>query len=211
MEVELKYSIPNGVVADDILGDRYLKSIEESDSRETVEMRAKYFDTEEHDLMKNDMAFRIREEGDRMMATLKWNGTSEGALHQRQELNVQVSEKTQMDKPNIVVFEESEIGEELIDLVGGKKLICLLETNFTRRRFRVEADDAIMEISVDEGAIEADGRSEPICEVEIELFTGDEESLIKLGKRIRNQFGLEQEERSKYRRGLDLLKDSGQK
>ncbi len=41
-------------------------------------------------LAKNDMAYRVRKEGCRWVAALKWNGHSEGALHTREEINVPV-------------------------------------------------------------------------------------------------------------------------
>lgn len=209
MEIELKYFIASCVSADDILNSRYLRSIEEPDTRDTIEMKAVYFDTENYDLMKNGMAFRVREEGSKLMATLKWDGVSDGAFHSREELNVPVREKSQLEKPNLVVFEESDIGEMLIEMTRGQKLVKLMETNFTRQRLRVSLDDSIMEVSIDNGSIITEVGSAPICELEIELFSGDEETLVKLGNKLCNQFALKQGEKSKYERGIDILKEAG--
>jgi inorganic triphosphatase YgiF len=83
MEIELKYAIENSEIAAKIWEDEDLKKIEEPDTRETLFMDAIYFDTKEMDLSHNDMAYRVRREGDRLVASLKWGGGSEGALHKR--------------------------------------------------------------------------------------------------------------------------------
>ena len=116
MEIELKYSIRSDRIADDIFKDEYLKTIEEPNTRETIEMHGVYFDTEEHDLMKRDMAYRVRAEGNKVVAALKWNDKNEGALHTREEINVSVCDQAQLEKPNIVIFEESDMGKELINI-----------------------------------------------------------------------------------------------
>ena len=95
---------------------------------------ARYFDTPDFDLAKNDMAYRVRKEGCRWVAALKWKGHSEGALHMREEINVPVND----DKAAPEVFGESEIGAELMRVIGEKPLYSMLETRFHRRRFRID-------------------------------------------------------------------------
>ena len=205
MEIELKYGIPGNDVANAIWKDPYLKSIEEPDSRETLSMKGVYFDTEDHDLMKNDIALRVRQEGSRIVAALKWGDNSEGNLHKREEMNVAVTDEAQLEKPNLVVFEDSDIGKELIGLVGGKKLRKLMVVDVTRRRFRVDENNTIMEISIDRGEIITENGNEPILEIEIELFTGDDGQLLDLGNRLAEKYDLTVEKRSKYLRGITLL------
>ena len=205
MEIELKYSIRSDRIADDIFKDEYLKTIEEPNTRETIEMHGVYFDTEEHDLMKRDMAYRVRAEGNKVVAALKWNDKNEGALHTREEINVSVCDQAQLEKPNIVIFEESDMGKELINITMGKHLKKLMETHFTRRSFRVEKKDTILEISIDQGEIITENGTDSICELEIELFSGDEETLKSLGDKLAEKYDLVSEKRSKYLRGIKLL------
>lgn len=204
MEIELKYTIPNHKVADDIWNDRLFFHLEEDDSREELCFIAKYFDTPDCDLAKNDMAYRVRKENGRWVAALKWKGYSEGALHKRQEINVPVND----DTPDISVFKESEVGEDLIKIIGGKPMYSLLETRFNRRRFRIDTGTGIFELSVDEGRIVTPYGEEPISEVELELFSGETEELEKLGMSLCEEYGLEKEERSKYARGITIIKDN---
>ncbi len=204
MEIELKYKIPTTEIADDIWNDKLFFSLEEDDSREEMCFNAKYFDTPNCDLAKNDMAYRVRKEGCRWVASLKWKGHSEGALHTREEINVPVED----DKPDPGVFRESKIGAELMKIIGDKVMYSLLETRFHRRRFRIDTGTGLFELSVDEGWIVTPYGEEPISEVELELFSGKTEELEKLGKKLCDEYGLEKETRSKYARGIKMIKDN---
>lgn len=82
---------------------------------------------------------------------------------------------------------------------------CLLETRFHRSRFRIDTGKGIFEISIDKGEIITPFGVEPISEVEIELFSGETEELMELGKKLSETFGLEIEENSKYARGIELI------
>jgi triphosphatase len=202
MEIELKYRIPMPAVADDIWKDNLFCSREEEGSREEIFFNARYFDTPDFDLARNDMAYRVRKEGCAWVAALKWKGHTEGALHMREELNVSVDD----DKPDPEVFCESEIGAELMRVIGEKQLESMLETRFQRRRFRIDTGTGIFELSVDQGLIVTPYGEEPISEVEIELFSGETEELQNLGEMLQNKYGLEKEERSKYARGIDIIR-----
>ena len=93
MEIELKYRIPDEETAERIWEDSLFSEIEEDDSREEIQMMAIYYDTDELDLARNKIAYRVRREGERLIATLKWSGKSEDGLHTREELCVPVPER----------------------------------------------------------------------------------------------------------------------
>lgn len=208
MEAELKYSINSKEKSENIWRDPYLLSMEEVDSRESLYMKAAYFDTADGLLKKNDIAFRVRQEGSRIIASLKWNGKTRGALHTREELNVPVQDEACLMKPKPELFQESEIGREVLSILEGAPLINIMEVGFLRKRLRVDTGKSIMEISIDKGEIITDKGRSPICELEIELFSGEEEELLALGERISTQYELSPEVRSKYSRGLDLLDET---
>ena len=86
MEIELKYKIPTKEVAAEIWKDRMFCDMEEGGTREEICLDAKYFDTSNCDLAKNEIAYRVRKEGERWVAALKWNGNSEDGLHIREEI-----------------------------------------------------------------------------------------------------------------------------
>ncbi len=205
MEVELKYSIQDEETAEKLWLDEMLTSCEEEDSREKVFMKSAYFDTEDFTLSKNDIAFRVRKEGSRIVASLKWGGKNEGALHQRQEINVPVDDEACFLSPAANLFKESEIGQHVITLVGDQMLSCIIEMNYIRRRFRIDRQDSIMEISIDQGEIVTDRGKKPISELEVELFSGEDSVLTQVGAELAEKYGLEAGLNSKFSRGLDLL------
>ncbi len=205
MEIEMKYAIASSEIADRIWQDEDLVKIEEEGSREEILMKAAYFDTDDYVLSKNDIAMRVRKEGERMFAALKWRGKNDGAMHIRGEINVPVDDPNTFLLPDINIFKESEIGQEVISLVGNKGLSSIIETQFLRKRFRVDSGDGIMEISIDKGEIMTADAKEPICELEVELFSGDEEALASIAEKIRSKYDLEPELQSKYARGLEIL------
>ncbi|MFA5638130.1 MAG: CYTH domain-containing protein [Anaerovoracaceae bacterium] len=205
MEIELKYSVPTKKVMEEIEEDAYLFSIEEEHTREKRAFKASYFDTEDHDLLKNDIAFRIRMEGDKLQATLKWKGRVEGALHKREEINVPLKDDKAYIMPSVNVFCESEIGKEVIKLVNKKPFICLMEMGFLRTSFKVDTGKSIIEVSLDQGEILTDKGNTFIQELELELFSGETEELMKLGERLMTTYDLLPGSESKFLRGLKLL------
>lgn len=206
MEIEMKYGIADKERAEELWDDPQLLAIGDLSSRETILMKAVYFDTEDHVLSENDMAFRVRMEGSRIVASLKWAGSAVAGYHTRQEINIPVTDESYFINPPTDLFKESEQGRELIRLVGDEKLHNMIENRFLRRKMRVDPGNAICEVAVDTGEIVTDGGSIPICELEIELYSGEPEEIKDMGAMLSEKYGLIPENRSKYARGLSLLK-----
>ena len=205
MEIELKYSIEDDSIIRSIMEDRILTSIEKKNSRETLAMHAVYFDTADGDLRKNHIAFRIRLEGSRYIATLKRRSTAEAGLHRREEINAPVTDHDFIENPSISIFSGDELIDDISAEIKDRKLIPVIEMNFAREEFRIDYKRSIMEVSVDQGDIITANGSCPICELEIELYSGSEEDLVKLGKQLQKSYDLKEENISKYARGLALL------
>lgn len=205
MEVELKYAVKDERTLDRIWHDARLTEMMEEETRSIEEFDGIYYDTADQRLLDSDVAYRIRREGRLHVACLKWNGNTEGALHVRQELNVTLPESRERPEPDLSVFAESEIGPELDRLVNGETLIPLIRSAVVRRSFRIDTGESLMEISLDKGKIEAGGKEDPVCELEIELYSGSQDDLMELGEALAGEYGLVPEERSKFARGLRLL------
>ncbi|MDD2216980.1 MAG: CYTH domain-containing protein [Eubacteriales bacterium] len=205
MEIEIKYSIIGHKIGDKLWQDEILANMEDENSREQLFMKSAYFDTDDYVLSENDIAFRVRLENKRVVASLKWGGNSEGALHKRQEINVPMDDEACFLNPDPAVFKESEIGANILRLIDERPLINLMEIHYLRRRFRIDTGSSLIEISIDEGKIVTDNGTEPINEVELELFSGEVEDLLRVGTSLCERYELEEESRSKYARGLNLL------
>ena len=204
IEIELKYAIPDKDTAENIWQDSGIVKMEEPESREKLHFKAAYFDTADGDLAHNDMAFRVRLEGSRVVATLKWNGKSDGPLHTREEINAPIDGEDCLIMPDPTIFKESGTGQQMLKLIDGKPLVNVMEIGFLRRRVRVDTGKSIIEVSVDTGEIATDSGSMPICELELELFSGQQDDLMNLGKLLAERYALVPESRSKYARGLSL-------
>lgn len=207
MEIEMKYTIRDKETAEAIWEDDYFNEISDASSRETVYMKSAYFDTEEGILLKNDVAFRVRMEGNKVVASLKWNGSSSEGLHTREEVNVPVDDPACFLEPSPEIFQESDQGRAMMELIGKERLYSILEMNFIRRRFRVDYGKSIMELAIDTGDILTTCGEVPICELEIELFSGEQEDVIALGDILKEKYDLIPLDASKYARGLKLLRE----
>lgn len=208
MEIELKYRIESVEQYDKILSDPWIAGIAESETAESIRMKAAYFDTEDHTLLDHNIAFRIRSEGKRTIATLKWREDDEGisGLYIRSEINIPVSDPNCFFVPDPAIFEESAEGKDLLDLIDDKPLVNIFDVIFTRKRIRVDYEKSILELALDEGVIVAGANSDQFRELEIEIYSGSKEDLLNIGKQIADKYGLEPELKTKFSRGIELLR-----
>jgi len=203
MEIELKYLIDGGEKAEMIFADKTVISMIDKDE-ETMNMDAVYFDTADMSLTEQGIAFRIRKEGSSYIGTLKWNGSSENGMHKRQEINVPVSDDA-AGTPDLNIFSQSEMSDVLEAIVGTREMRPIMEMDFVRRKARLDTGRSICEMSVDMGEVRAGGKKIPISELEIELFSGNEEDIIKIGEELSEKYGLKPENKSKFQRGYELI------
>ena len=204
MEIELKYLFEDEASKDAIFNDKYILKVKDEGSETVTPMHAIYLDTQDNALMKKEITFRVRHEYSKYVATLKWGGSAEEGLHVRGELNVPVDEGF-LEAPTLEVFKGSEIYDEIADVAGSKKLVSVMEMNFVRREIRLDTGLSIDVLSVDEGEIKTADGTLPLLELEIELYTGDKDDMIALGRKLEEKYHLKRGNRSKYQRGLELL------
>ena len=207
MEIELKYRVDSAEQFEQILSDSWIDSLAGSGGREVVRMKSAYFDTKDHLLIKHDIAFRIRSEGERTLATLKWRDDDDGigGLYIRSEINIPVSDQTCFFNPEPGIFIESSEGKDLLEIIEDKPLVNIFDIIFTRNRIRIDYEQSILEVALDEGVIVAGARSLEFRELEIETYSGNKDDLLSVGKTIADKYGLEPELKTKFARGVDLL------
>ncbi len=205
MEIEVKYQIPNEETADAIWNDAELLALCEIGSRETVGMKAVYFDTPGLDLSAKKLSFRARAEGDEWISTVKWGGGSSGSLHERNEINVPFSEPGLFIAPSPSIFKGTEAYGLILEASSGRPLVPVVEMRFERRRAKLRRCGSLMELAVDRGFIITERGSLPISELEIELLEGDPSSVVDLGKELAEKHALSPQPLGKLRRGLMIL------
>ena len=206
MEIEFKFHIDSPEQAEAVFTDSDVVDIMDQNSEEVMEMHALYFDTSDRRLAREGMAFRTRKEGERYVATLKWNGTGDHGLHEREEINIPLNCEERFLAPDVDIFEQSSMCQVLKDVIGKRELLKRVEVLVTRRQARIDTGKSICEISYDEGIVVNGDKKAPISEMEIELYSGSRADMEEFVDKIAQKHGLEPENRSKFRQGIDLDK-----
>ena len=201
MEIELKLKFMEDDGAKEFLNDEEI--MKNAIDFKEIAIKAEYLDTYDGILNKNLLALRKRKEGNKLFATVKSMGTQENGLSRREEYNIEIN---RLSNDIISEFSNLPIGEDIKKILEGKELITIVSTNYIRNKFNLKMYGCVTEIAVDKGEIIANGLRESINEVEIEYLEGDEEGIIKIGEFFKSRHNLSPGNKSKFERGLNLIK-----
>jgi inorganic triphosphatase YgiF len=126
-----------------------------------------YFDTPDHSFAKAGMTLRVRSDGRKRVQTVKAADTG-GAPFERGEWEIPV----QADQPDF----EAALATPLKKLLRKEAVRASVQPAFAVEVARatkiVKHADAEIELALDEGEARAEGRSEPLLELELELKQG---------------------------------------
>jgi triphosphatase len=198
-EVELKYLTLSDDVSAKIF--RLLKERELSYSHHVKHLSNCYFDTAELALRHLDMGLRIRVCGSHIEQTIKTAGIVVGGLHQRPEYNVDITSSF----PELSLFPQDIWPNKREAQNLQTQLIPLFNTDFTRETWLVTIEDSVIELAFDQGTISSNGRSVDICELELELVSGDKQGLFALAQCLFHSLSLRPGTQSKAARGYRLF------
>ena len=204
MEIELKYRLNGRNQIEKILSDERVLSVADPDSREVIKMEAAYYDSSDRRLNREGITFRVRREDEKLVGTLKWNGTSEDGMYVREEMNVPNLEDSKFIMPDPDIFSQSEMCQVMKDILGERTLEREVYIDFTRKQVRLDTGKVICELSIDEGKVTRHGKEGEILEMEIELYSGDREEMEAFGAYLAEKYDLKAENRSKFKQGLEL-------
>ena len=202
MEKEYKYRVQDEFIFDKIVEDcEFVKN--GHDAVESIDMKAVYFDTDEHDFINKGVAYRIRHENERITATIKWDKDVTDGYHIREEFNLVVNDDRYAEHPDIEMFRSSDAYDVLYEASGDKTLSPMIGMEYNRRQIKVDTGKSISCISIDKGVIHhIDGHDIPVLELEIEWFYGDEDDFMKLAGSIQQKYSLQAENISKLQRAF---------
>ncbi|MBB5020055.1 inorganic triphosphatase YgiF [Chitinivorax tropicus] len=198
MEVELKLLIDASDIGK-LLKDPLLKPAAKTRSRQ-IQLENIYFDTAERELQAARIGLRLRRIGNQWLQTIKGGGQVIGGLHARPELEYPVSSRVldfepAADSPWAAWFD--------VDRVS--RLAPVFATNFHRTvRLLRPAEDVEIELALDQGEIVVADKSEPLCEIELELKRGPVSALFDLALALAERFHIQIENASKAERGYRL-------
>ncbi|AUX94762.1 inorganic triphosphatase [Mixta gaviniae] len=159
-----------------------------------------YYETPDNQLRRWDMGLRIRGVGEQYEMTLKTAGQTVGGLHQRPEYNVDIA-KPELDIARL----PAEVWPAGCDLEAlQQQLTPLFTSHFSRERWLVTCGESEIEVALDRGDIKANGLSEPLHEIELELKHGKLADLLALATELAKMEGLRLGSLSKAARGYWL-------
>ncbi len=85
-------------------------------------------------------------------------------------------------------------------------LLPICGARFTRLAKNIPITDGVVEMALDDGYLFAGDRKEPLCEMEMELKSGDKRSFDLFVWSVSGEFLLEKELKSKFARALKLYR-----
>jgi len=159
-----------------------------------------YYDTPKLDLHQSEMALRLRHAGRQWLQTLKGGGSVQAGLHRRNEWEVPVN-RAALD---FSATQEVEWDEHLRPSLR-KKLHPVFVTDFSRNSRMLDFQGAQIELCMDQGEVRTEQHSMPICELELELKSGEPQQLFELALAILDIVPFELETVSKAENGYRLL------
>jgi inorganic triphosphatase YgiF len=155
-----------------------------------------YYDTPARDLQRARLTLRIRQDGARHIQTVKSEAVG---LAARGEWETELASNA-LDLDAIAGTPL----EPLLKSVDGA-LAPVFATRIERTRRLIRQGSAKVEAALDRGQIEAEGRATPLCELELELKSGDTSALFDLARRLAGAAPLRLSFETKAQRGYRLL------
>ncbi len=163
-----------------------------------------YFDTDDLALTRQKVAVRERRIGKQTLLTVKTAGQSHGGLSHRLEWEGPTTPGA-FDFRALV--DDAALAQSLSR--NADQLVPVFTTDFERLTWRVAVEDSLVEVALDRGAITVNrhGRQEqmPLCEVELELKSGEASALSALAAQLQTQVALTPTDESKATRGYALF------
>ena len=173
-------------------------------------LRSTYFDTGDFRLRRRGFTLRIREDGKRLVQTLKSDGPSSAAAVLKRNEWTRTVEKP---VPSLSVVSDPAVRNALGPLRSAE-LAPAFSTDVTRRTATVEVaapDDgtALIELALDSGEIKARDRRDTVSELELELIKGPASALYELAMTLQASAPLRIQTASKAKRGYVLAGGEG--
>ncbi|WP_051660819.1 CYTH and CHAD domain-containing protein [Bosea sp. 117] len=156
-----------------------------------------YYDTPDHLLFRHQASLRVRRIGTRFVETLKLPADDDPLS--RPEFEAPLASAA----PDLTVLPLA--GAALpFELPDSGALVPVFAARIRRRLVVMERPDARIELALDEGEIAAGAERTPVCEIELELKSGEAATLYELGLALLDVAPLRFGTLSKAERGYRL-------
>ena len=187
IEFELKFSADPS--QQEAIQKQYLPSYEQ------YRMQTIYYDTPTAALSARHITLRCRMENEEAVCTVKTPLDGYG----RGEWDCRCSDIVKA----IPLLVEAGADGALIDLTA-EGVIPVCGARFIRHCGSIEFAGSVLEIALDQGVLTGGSKEQPLCEVEVELKSGQPEAAVAFGMELQKLFNLVPQNKSKFRRALEL-------
>lgn len=158
-----------------------------------------YYDTPDLLLKKKRVALRFRKIGRQWLLTVKSAEPASGGLAVRSEWEYPafpgIFDFAPVDDPDLRAQLEA----------ATPSLVPVFTTDFQRIAWSLSYGNSMVEVALDRGSAASQGRRSPLCELELELVTGEVADLFALTRELQEQFHLHPSAASKAERGYALF------
>jgi CHAD domain-containing protein len=212
MEIEAKFVLPDVESLQRLQAAGSLAGLALASGR-VKDLHDTYLDTPKRSILAAGYACRRREQAGGVLVTLKGLGGAQGALHRREEIELELPAGADIHRPG--GWPASRLRDKLIELIGEAELTPLFELRQIRAVRLLSLNERLVaELCLDEvhlaagqGAGEgAHQRDQRYYELEVELSPqGTEEELAAITRCLQDEWGLQPQPVSKFERGLAFV------
>ena len=127
-EIELKLRITDDSLYEKIVAEKLLPEMNLTGEWQILDFNTTYYDTRDYRFLQHGISLRLRQSGEKYIATVKSSGTVQGGLHVRDEYNVELAEAAF----SVQVFAGLPIYAQLVKIIDGETFLPLFSTVFRR-------------------------------------------------------------------------------
>src|SRR5215217_6343555 len=162
-----------------------------------------YFDTKNMDLRKAGLSLRVREVDGRRIQTIKAKRSAAAGLFDRDEREQEIDGH----EPDLAAAAGTALQPVLAKdgVRDGIRPIFVIRVD--RMTYPLTREGWTAELTLDQGEVEADGRTSALCEIELELKHGQVPDLFALARTLSNELPVRLGVRTKADRGFALVEN----
>jgi len=202
LELEAKFSVPDEQTFQQLLAAGSLGAYHLGPSS-LVRVRDRYLDTPEGVLRQQGYALRLRRENGRHLASVKGLGEASGAMHHREEYEVELPGSLSPED-----WPPTPARDLVLELAQDRPLIPLFEVEQERHRRCVGSQERLVaEFSLDRVHVRQDDTvADTYLELEVELLAdGHRRDLDEISAELQERAGVAPQPQSKFERGIALF------
>ena len=197
-EIELKLELASGA-AENLLAHPLLDKARPL-PKQSGQLHAVYFDTDDHALHREGISLRIRRRNGKATQTIKAEGANKGIAMDRGEWETAVDGELDLS---------AAVGTPLEELIADEALRTGIKPAFTvetsREAFEAKLDGSVIEVALDRAEASGGDKKVTFSEIELELRQGQPGALFTLARRLSEAAPLRLSTVAKSERGYRLL------